>query len=669
MLLMCLPHTARAQTIPQLSLSELLITIRQSDLSEKERIQSYIDLSAYYYWINVDSAILFADMAIAEAGNSPVLRLSALLQQIENYARIYQDDRVVKLTSEVEKLTESAQLSNARSDVGFTQCWIALHRSNYLDAWKFWQMASSFHTGQAVQKCKGQWLMGLLYLKSDLRLASIKILEKTSSACLQARSEIANKLIQLFLADNYKALDQSIKANSLWESAVMYFNENNLKLALAEAYKMRGSWLMQEGDWITSEKFYGKAQLLYSSAGLILDASRMQVNRANTIYESGNKNAAAILLQQSWQQIQTGPIVEEKLIAVNLMASLEKALGHQDKAQQYTRIYTSIKDSFSKMEQKDSLNIQLARHDMQLVSEGYPETANKSTSETIVYVISGLLIVLTLSLLTVLVNQKSKGLKEMIAQQSELEEKTRQLEQMNQVTVEKNNELARINNIKDKLLGMIAHDVRSPLHSLQSTLALVQDETLTRDEFRMLTQSLDSEIFNLRNMLDNMILWAREQMTEVEITKANVNLGALVSDTIKLFSNIAAVKQLTIHNYIPQQLSVFTDKEAMLAVIRNLLSNAIKFTPTEKNIYVQFVPFSNKLYLSIRDEGIGIEKEILEKIKLKEHFSRRGTSNEKGTGIGLMFTQELLLKMGEEIDIISNPGQGTSVTVSISTDK
>jgi signal transduction histidine kinase len=197
----------------------------------------------------------------------------------------------------------------------------------------------------------------------------------------------------------------------------------------------------------------------------------------------------------------------------------------------------------------------------------------------------------------------------------------------------------------------------------------VQDETLTRDEFRTLILSLDNEIFTLRNMLDNMVLWAREQMTDIEITKANVNLGALVSDTINLFSNVAAVKQLTIHNYIPQQLSVFTDKEAMLAVIRNLLSNAIKFTPTEKNIYVQFVPFSNKLYLSVRDEGIGIEKEILEKIKLKEHFSRRGTSNEKGTGIGLMFTQELLLKMGEEIDIISNPGQGTSVTVSISTDK
>lgn len=225
--------------------------------------------------------------------------------------------------------------------------------------------------------------------------------------------------------------------------------------------------------------------------------------------------------------------------------------------------------------------------------------------------------------------------------------------------------LQKINNIKDKLIPMIAHDIRSPLANLQNTLTLTRENILSPEEFQNISATLEADVFNLRGMLDNMLLWAREQMVEIKINKVKFDLSETLKDVILMYRNNLVTKNITLHNYMPQHLEVSTDKEIIAAVFRNLFSNAVKFTEPGKNIYISQMFFNGKAYISLKDEGKGMGPETIQKINNKEHISTRGTANEKGTGLGLLFSREMFTKLEEAFDITSYPNQGTSVTFSV----
>jgi len=166
-------------------------------------------------------------------------------------------------------------------------------------------------------------------------------------------------------------------------------------------------------------------------------------------------------------------------------------------------------------------------------------------------------------------------------------------------------------------------------------------------------------------MLDNMLLWTREQRIEIKINKAMFDLSEAMQSVILMHRNSLITKNITVHNYLQPGLVVFSDKEIIMAVLRNILSNAVKFTDQNKNIYIHQIYFNDRIYISVKDEGKGINPETLEKLKKSEHITTKGTANEKGTGIGIMFTRDLLKKINETFDITSPPGSGTSVTFSI----
>lgn len=287
--------------------------------------------------------------------------------------------------------------------------------------------------------------------------------------------------------------------------------------------------------------------------------------------------------------------------------------------------------------------------------------------------------------LSVLYRKKNNVIKVIEASRLKLEHRNRELLQFQKEILEKNaqqeleheiashnfhhlkqnDELAKVNSIKDRLIPMIAHDIRSPLASLQHMLSLTRESILSPEEFQKLSLSLEADIYNLRGMLDNMLLWTREQMIEIKIQKITFDISEAMQSVILMHRNSLIAKNIAIHNYLQQNLQVFSDKDIIMAVIRNIFSNAVKFTDANKNIYINQIYLNNKIYISIKDEGKGINKETLEKLNNSEHVTTRGTANEKGTGIGIMFTKDLLKKLDEAFDITSMPGSGTSVTFSV----
>jgi len=160
------------------------------------------------------------------------------------------------------------------------------------------------------------------------------------------------------------------------------------------------------------------------------------------------------------------------------------------------------------------------------------------------------------------------------------------IEHEKQETNAEKDSLANINGVKDRLISMIAHDIRSPLASVQNTLMLAREKIIDENEFLKLSQSLEIEIRNVTGMLDNMLLWSRERMMGIKINKTTFNLATAVEDIIALYRYNITNKNIEVLNLVAPETEVHTDKEIINTVLRNFLSNAIKFTlPGKKFIY------------------------------------------------------------------------------------
>lgn len=668
--------TANSQTIRRLSLQETLLTLQQQNLPDSQRAVKYLDLSYYYHTRKSDSAFYYGNLALQTASQNNVVsvKAGALLQQGANFLLAANYNEALTYLKQCYEIATEPNLAlyqyNASNKISAFYC----TQHIWDKAWEYAQKAEQI---AAVNKNIPNLLPAENLLAYANFYTGIKHFDKASA--------LYNKVLRFYedkndlsgIAYSYASIGEMhllennfSAADSALNNALKLLIQTDESLLTAGVYSSLGRLFMQQSNYILSAGYFAQAGRIYRKNQMPYAWQIQQLFDAKILFQKGNIIAARQKAQSAYEQLILCGNRVIQTDGLKLLADIEKKAGNHAEALQYLEQYQLLSDSLKEASDPfitGALSANAAQGNLNNKDPLLQNAEKSPMGKETIYIISGVLILLTLILLTTMFNQKNKAIQDLSNQQEQNEEKNRELELLNKESVARNEELARINQVKDRLLSMVAHDIRSPLNALQGTLALTQDETLTRDEFRQLTQTLDNDLFNLRNMLDNMLLWAREQVVEVKITKTNFDLSALIAGIIKLYEHSLQTKRIQLHNFMLPGVIVYSDQEAIATVIRNLLSNAIKFTPTDKNIYIQYVTLSGKIYLSVKDEGIGINPDTLQKIRSGEHFSNRGTDNEKGTGIGLLFCQELLQRMNETFDIASQTNQGTSVTVSIGT--
>jgi signal transduction histidine kinase len=451
-------------------------------------------------------------------------------------------------------------------------------------------------------------------------------------------------------------------ATNRLDSSVFHFTEAiNIFTQLEQPYQLADVY-QQMGDMYESFKLHAQAKGCYEKT--ISNYKKGDISEpdyalallglgAVALAEKDYKKASEIF-HSEFEKIKAAKILDPQLKYLRYMAEVDSVLGNYQEAYAHLKYYTTLYDS--SYNYKTNKGLQRSQVEEQVKEK---EAENKRLQDEQMknnYLLGALVFVFVLIcfFLFFLYRQKTAALKT-----------SRELQLF---TAEKNKELAIINGVKDKLISMIAHDVRSPLTSLQSTLYLTREKIMNEEEFTQLSLLLDNDIGHLMSMLDNTLLWAREQISDLKIHKQIFNLHTCAADVINMHHQLIQDKQLLVQNLIPANLMVKTDKQIILTVFRNLLSNAIKFTPSGKTITIQSTAGENKITVSFKDEGSGIDADIMEKINNREFISTRGTNNEKGTGLGLMFTFDLLSKMGETIQINTAPQKGTEIIFSISTE-
>lgn len=229
-----------------------------------------------------------------------------------------------------------------------------------------------------------------------------------------------------------------------------------------------------------------------------------------------------------------------------------------------------------------------------------------------------------------------------------------------EVNREYQRELIDLNNTKNTLFSIIGHDLKSPLNSLKGILNLLNNKSLSKEDFYELSGHLEKSTELLHNTLENLLQWSVTQMKGFTIRPAIVNLHAIVKEHKDLYDEIAKRKKIVIENQVPEQIEVVVDINHVKLVLRNLINNAIKFTHENGKIIIQAEQKNQEVEITVADSGIGILQNELQNILMfNTKISKKGTQGESGTGLGLLLCKEVIEKNKGKLWAVSEIEKGS----------
>ncbi len=225
--------------------------------------------------------------------------------------------------------------------------------------------------------------------------------------------------------------------------------------------------------------------------------------------------------------------------------------------------------------------------------------------------------------------------------------------------------LQEANTLKDQLFSILAHDLRSPIGSINQITSYLVDnidtlDTLTRTDILNSIKDTSGQTYSL---LENLLEWAKSQK-QSSYNPVHVNVSEVLDESISLLSGMVTPKMLNIETILENNLAVFADRQMFKTVIRNLLSNAIKFTPKMGKITITGKSENNQTIIAIADSGKGIPVDQINNIfDSKFNFTTLGTENEKGSGLGLKLVKTFIDRNGGSIAVKSEPNLGTTFSI------
>ncbi|MCX6220353.1 MAG: PAS domain S-box protein [Bacteroidia bacterium] len=227
----------------------------------------------------------------------------------------------------------------------------------------------------------------------------------------------------------------------------------------------------------------------------------------------------------------------------------------------------------------------------------------------------------------------------------------------------KNEELTLINAEKDKFFSVITHDLRGPFNSIMGFTQLLYEMVNGKDSPEIIEYAdiILKSSEKAMDLLNNLMEWTRSQTGRMKYNPEYFELNVFLQPILHLFDEIAGQKSISVTKNLPASAPVFADKAMIGTIFRNLISNALKFTHEGGEITISAEFSHNNLTVAVRDNGIGIPKESIQRLfRIDQNFSTQGTSKESGTGLGLILCKEFVDKNKGEIWVESEEGKGST---------
>ena len=226
--------------------------------------------------------------------------------------------------------------------------------------------------------------------------------------------------------------------------------------------------------------------------------------------------------------------------------------------------------------------------------------------------------------------------------------------------------LRELDQIKTKLFSVISHDLRGPISNLQSLLDMFTKKLMTADEFIGLSAKLKDNLNLTQRTLENLLNWSLSQMGGIRTEKKKLEVTHSIEEACSLMEEVASRKNITLVRELYGPAKVWADEDQLQVILRNLIHNAIKFSAFNDKIEIRTSLDHDHCQITIKDNGIGMtHQEIDTIVGSKQYFSKTGTEQEKGTGLGLLLCKEFITRNGGNMSIRSSVGEGTEVSFTL----
>lgn len=228
-------------------------------------------------------------------------------------------------------------------------------------------------------------------------------------------------------------------------------------------------------------------------------------------------------------------------------------------------------------------------------------------------------------------------------------------------------EIAKSEDNQKKFVANVSHDFRSPLTSIKGYLEAMLDGTIPPEMHEKYLNIVLNETERLTKLTNSLLTLNNINTKGMLLDRTDFELNRIIRDTAASFEGTCRQKSIAIELLLTGDfIYVNADMGKIQQVFYNLLDNAIKFSHQDSVIRIETNEKSNKVYISVKDSGIGIPKDDLKLIwnRFYKSDASRG-KDKKGTGLGLSITREIIHAHGEHINVISTEGVGSEFIFSL----
>ncbi|MBW8682777.1 sensor histidine kinase [Chitinophaga rhizophila] len=242
----------------------------------------------------------------------------------------------------------------------------------------------------------------------------------------------------------------------------------------------------------------------------------------------------------------------------------------------------------------------------------------------------------------------------------------RQTNRQKRIIAEQKDKLELLNETKDQLFSIVAHDLRSPVHHLKINLSYLKD-ALSRNKIReatALSENIEKISDNTYALLNNLLYWSLGQTGQLSLQAAQHDASMIVAQVAYDFNAGAALKRIAINNEVPKGLYFYGDMNTIKIIFRNLIDNAIKYTHANGSITITGHIVDSRCEIAVQDTGIGMDEKIIQAIHKRDTKRiQHDTTGTKSTGLGLWLVKAMTEKNGGSLRITGSVGAGTRIVV------
>lgn len=478
--------------------------------------------------------------------------------------------------------------------------------------------------------------------------------------------------------------------------------EINLLSNLVRTYTNLGNVYKDMGELDQAESYHQQALDIYEEQGSIrgiiqaiynlgsIEIERENYERANTLFNEGYQKSLDInllmgvyynaegmgrlgrltgqydnsveWLNRALSAAEQMELNDAKLHVFDQFYQTYKTAGNNTEALSWIERYNTLNDSLRDEESERLINEyeaqlgmreSLQQNELLRAQQLQQEAQLNSQRWIIASAIGGVFFLLVIGAFLILNSKKSARANKLLTRKND------QLNSLNQTINQQKKELENSNLVKTKLFGIVAHDLRGPVNSMQSLLYLLREHDLSKKELDELTADMEHSITENSTLMDNLLGWAKSQMDGLVVAKKTFNLRMCVRAVTENFKTRCREKDLTVIVDIPEKQELYADYDMIKLIIRNLLANAIKFSKPNSTITIASKNDAGSVQISVTDEGVGIPEEHKPKIFKSIHFTSNGTENEQGSGLGLSLCKEFVESHKGRIWFQSEVNKGT----------